>query len=132
MPTDFSTCADNALSFAVESAKIFPLQITLLHSLEQPDNLYTDYVGLNKEFIDPGCMYVKEEACKAEGNPPRIKRDCCGHLRNTWRSKGGCSQVVNEKNIDLVIMGTSGASGLKEKLWGSKTADIIAKSYVQC
>ena len=27
--------------------------------------------------------------------------------------------------FDLIVMGTSGAGGLKEKLWGSNTAGII-------
>ena len=47
VPTDFSTCADNALNFAVESAKLFPLQIRYFMRWNYPGTLY-DYVGLNK------------------------------------------------------------------------------------
>ncbi|WP_268225418.1 universal stress protein [Sinomicrobium oceani] len=37
---------------------------------------------------------------------------------------------VKEKNIDLIIMGTKGASGLKEMTVGSNTGDVITK--VKC
>ncbi|AXT58207.1 universal stress protein [Aquimarina sp. MMG015] len=37
---------------------------------------------------------------------------------------------VEEKNIDFIVMGTKGASGLKEKTVGSNTGDVITK--VKC
>ena len=130
VPTDFSTCADNAVNFAVESARLLPLHITLLHALEQPDNLYTDYVGLNKEFTQTQLHDVKEKLAKLKATfqeTEGVEIDTCVTHGGV---KEGILQAADEKNIDLVIMGTSGASGLKEKLWGSKTADIIAKSQV--
>ena len=50
VPTDFSTCANNAVDFAVQSAKILPVEITILHAFELKGNIYTDYMGVNKEF----------------------------------------------------------------------------------
>ncbi|MEM8998963.1 MAG: universal stress protein [Bacteroidota bacterium] len=39
-------------------------------------------------------------------------------------------KTVHEKNIDLIVMGTKGASGLREHIIGSNTGDVITK--VQC
>ncbi|MEO8711562.1 MAG: universal stress protein, partial [Parafilimonas sp.] len=50
VPTDFSKCADNAIDFAVHSAKILPAEITLLHSFEVNNNIYNDYMGVNRQF----------------------------------------------------------------------------------
>jgi hypothetical protein len=50
VPTDFSACAGNPLHFAVQSAKILPADIILLHAFEIKGNVYTDYMGVNKEF----------------------------------------------------------------------------------
>ncbi|HJY21420.1 MAG TPA: universal stress protein, partial [Hanamia sp.] len=50
VPTDFSKCADKAIDFAVQSAKIVPIEIILLHSFEVKDNMYSDYMGVNREF----------------------------------------------------------------------------------
>lgn len=53
---------------------------------------------------------------------------------NTIIFKGDVQLAVldtaKDKNIDLIIMGTLGASGLKEKFWGSKTASVIEKTLV--
>jgi len=37
---------------------------------------------------------------------------------------------LDEQNIDLIVMGTKGASGIKEKVIGTNTGDVITK--VQC
>ena len=50
VPTDFSTCANNAMDFAIQSAKILPAEIILLHAFEVNGSVYTDYFGMNKEF----------------------------------------------------------------------------------
>ncbi|MEO8712443.1 MAG: universal stress protein, partial [Parafilimonas sp.] len=34
------------------------------------------------------------------------------------------------KKFDLIVMGTLGASGIKEKLWGSRTAAVIGKAGI--
>lgn len=63
VPTDFSTCADTAVNFAVQSAKIFPMEVTLLHALEVKGNIYTDYMGVNKEFNQSLMDEVKINYC---------------------------------------------------------------------
>lgn len=45
VPTDFSACSDKAITFAVESAKILPAEIILLHALNIEGNIYTDYMA---------------------------------------------------------------------------------------
>ena len=50
VPTDFSNAAENAINFALQSAKILPAEVTLVHSFEVNDSAYADYVGVNREF----------------------------------------------------------------------------------
>ena len=50
VPTDFSACANNAVEYAVQSAKILPVEVIVLHSFDVKGDLYTDYMGVNKEF----------------------------------------------------------------------------------
>ena len=49
VPTDFSKCADNALSFAVQIAKLMPAGIVLIHTVESDTGMYMDYMGIQKE-----------------------------------------------------------------------------------
>lgn len=130
VPVDFSTCADNAVDFAIQSAKYLPVEITLLHAFELTGNVYTDYMGVNQEFNQTLLDKVKEELLQLE---KRIKEQEGVVVRtaiNRGSVKDAILEACEEKNIDLVVMGTLGASGLKEKLWGSKTASLIGDSKV--
>lgn len=130
LPTDFSRCANNAVEFAVQTAKLIPAEITLLHSFELMGNLYTDYMGINKEYNQSQLQDVYHKLAQLKHN---IKADT-GVTVETHVCTGAVKKCIlketTERNIDLMVMGTAGASGIKETLWGSKTADIIGKSRV--
>jgi nucleotide-binding universal stress UspA family protein len=130
VPTDFSACADNAINFAVESASIVPLQITLLHSFEIIANVYTDYVGVNKEFnttllneANSKLAKLKKEIEEKYGVPVDV-------VISTESLQEAISTTLQHTKFDAIVMGTLGASGIKEKLWGSRTANTISKSRI--
>jgi nucleotide-binding universal stress UspA family protein len=130
VPTDFSTCANNAVDFAVQSAKILPVEVTLLHAFELKGNVYTDYMGVNKEFnqslLDD--VHIKLAELK------KLIEETEGVIVSTHVAVtpliDAVLQATEELDIDLVVMGTLGAGAIKEKLWGSKTASIIGKTKV--
>lgn len=130
VPTDFSTCADNAMDFAIQSAKIFPAEIILLHSFEVNGSVYTDYFGMNEEF-NQSLLDDVEHKLHALKKSIQEKEDI---IVSTKIYRGTVKDAVIETAIteraDLIIMGTLGASGLKEKLWGSKTAAVIGNTYI--
>lgn len=125
IPTDFSSCANNAINFAVQSAKIYPASIILLHAFEANSDVYTDYMGLEKEFhhsllkdVEKKLEQVKESIEGTENVTVSIKI-----FRGTVRE--AVKETAIGENADLIVMGTFGASGMKEKLLGSKTASVI-------
>lgn len=125
IPTDFSSCANNAINFAVQSAKLYPASIILLHAFEANSDVYTDYVGLEKEFHH---SLINDAEKKLE----QVKESIEGTENvtvSTRISRGTVREAVMEIAIgekpDLIVMGTFGASGIKEKLLGSKTASVI-------
>jgi nucleotide-binding universal stress UspA family protein len=130
VPTDFSACANSAIEFAVQTAKLIPAEITLLHSFELMGNLYTDYMGVNKEFNQNQLQEVCHKLTEIKKNIKATEEVQVDTHVCTGAVKKCVLQAVNERNIDFMIMGTAGASGFKEALWGSKTADIIGKSHV--
>ncbi|MEP7111287.1 MAG: universal stress protein [Ferruginibacter sp.] len=130
VPTDFSSCANNAVDFAVKSAKIHPVEITLLHAFELLGDTYTDYMGVNKEYNQSQLNEVHKKLELLAGSINESEGVITDPYVYTGTIKESILHVTNEKNIDLIVMGTSGASGIREKLWGSKTADIIGKSHV--
>ena len=130
VPTDFLTCANNAVDFAVQSAKILPVEITLLHAFELKGNIYTDYMGVNKEFNQSLLDEVHNKLALLKSSIEETE----GVVVTTYIFKGTVNEAIlqtaEDKNIDLIVMGTLGASGIKEKLWGSKTAAVIGNSKV--
>jgi nucleotide-binding universal stress UspA family protein len=130
VPTDFSRCADNAIDFAIQSAKILPAKVTLLHSFEINDNIYTDYMGVNREYNLSILNGVKEKLAQLKKNIEETDGIVVDTLISTSALQDTIAKSVNEKNADLIIMGTLGASGIKEKLWGSRTAAVIGKSDI--
>jgi nucleotide-binding universal stress UspA family protein len=125
VPTDFSDCASNALDFAVQAAKHLSVDIVLLHSFEIKDNMYTDYMGVNRYFnqsmLDDNHQRLLTIKKAIESAAP-VKVTV---LIKTDNVKVSIEKAVEEADIGLVIMGATGASGLSEKLWGSSTATFM-------
>jgi nucleotide-binding universal stress UspA family protein len=130
VPTDFSACANNAVDFVVQTAKYLPVELTLFHSFELKGNVYTDYMGVNKEFNQS----LLDDVHKNLADMKSVIEETEGVNVNTFVALtplvDAIKIAVEEKGIDLVVMGTLGATGLKEKLWGSKTAAVIGYAQV--
>ena len=116
VPTDFSACAANAMDFAIQTARIIPAEITLLHSFDLPGTMYTDYLGVNKEFRQ--IQWNEDEKRLAD------MKESIGKMHDievdtrliTAPLKIAIDDISKSEEYDLIIMGTLGASGLKEKL----------------
>ncbi len=130
VPTDFSACADNAVDFAVQSAKIFPAEVILVHSFELTGNTYTDYMGINREFNQTLLLETNHEFARVKSVIKETENINVESYVSTAALSESILNLTHEKDIDFIVMGTSGASGLREKLWGSKTASLIGKSHV--
>ncbi len=130
IPTDFSTCSNNAIDFAVQTAKQLPVQLTIMHAFELMGNVYIDYMGVNREYNEAQLddIYIKLDDLKK-----RIETDH-GIKVHAYVENGGVEhsihKAVKERNIDLIIMGTKGAKGVQEKLWGSETGSVIESSKI--
>jgi nucleotide-binding universal stress UspA family protein len=129
VPTDFSQNALNALEYAIDVAKLFKAKIMVLHTYEVPfggasylKNI--DYklreiaeeqiVKLHKTIIDKGL----NDIVSIEFD--NLKTDLVSGIRD----------MVEVNDIGLVIMGTAGASGLKEIFLGSNTSNVI--KHISC
>ncbi len=130
VPTDFSSCAENAIDFAIQSSKFLPVELSILHSFEVRGDMYTDYLGVNRMFNQ---SLLQEAQLKLDQLKKQIEEKELVTVR-TFLSTNSLAEsvleVVRDENIDMVIMGTLGTSGLKEKIMGSNTASLIGKLKV--
>lgn len=130
VPTDFSACAEKAITFAVKSAMILPAEIILLHALDIQGNIYTDYMGVTKEYNQAlqNQFFHKLNAIKdIIKNTEGVKAKAIVSKNSL---KNAIAEVIDADDIDLIIMGTLGASGIKKVFFGSNTSSIIGSSKI--
>jgi nucleotide-binding universal stress UspA family protein len=131
VPCDFSAQSNEAFKVALDVASRTKAQITLLHILAIPPV----YSGSGEPLaIDPiAYASIEEEAkkrldkMKANAASKSIKANAevvYGELRSSLK------KLIESKKIDLVIMGTSGASGFSEVFIGSNTEKVVRFSTV--
>ncbi|MFD2526715.1 universal stress protein [Flavihumibacter stibioxidans] len=130
VPTDFSACASNAVDFAIQSSKTIPMEITLLHAFELKGSVYTDYMGVNKEFnqlqLDEVRMKLhdlKISIGKEHGIPVKTMVI----VENLGKA---IRQATEEEKFDLIIMGTMGAGESRNRFWSTKTGAEIGKTEI--
>lgn len=132
VPTDFSPCANNALDYAIEFAKNFEAEITLLHGFESNDpNIAELRTKIERDAFEQAenkLSHLKESllvrapkiACKTEL--------IIGYARNS------ILHLCNTQEFNLIIMGSHGASRaiaiegtpiVIESLYGSVSSGLI-------
>jgi len=123
-PTDFSEASENAQRYAISFAKAFGARLYLL-SVNQPFNM---------AFLDPLIVHdldTNREAAVRE-NLGRLRAEMAqqGIEVEAEMRRGSTSYEIvsfaKEKEIDLIIMGTHGWSGLNHVLMGS-TAEVVVR-----
>ncbi|MBP9098585.1 MAG: universal stress protein [Ferruginibacter sp.] len=130
VPTDFSPNANKTLDFAVEIASGARASIILVYVNDLLDTPFREKTALENKYGLPG-----EEAAEME------LEMICKNIREsmrldvTYQVFGGTVtsailDAAKENNASLVVMGTLGNTGFKEKLVGSITAAIISKSDI--
>lgn len=130
VPTDFSKQADNAVNFAIQTARLFSSEITLLHVFEMSGNMYTDYIGINKEFTDTVRNDVNQKLEQMKVDIAQREGIVVKWLVYQGAVNSEINKASEENDIDLVIMGTHGARGIRENLWGSQTWGVIRQSRI--
>ncbi|MGE3164136.1 MAG: universal stress protein [Planctomycetota bacterium] len=129
VPTDFSTGSESALRYACRFARCTASELVLLHVLDLP--LYY-YRTLETQSDSPRELrqHAFEQArAKAQEILTRLPEavDIPAHIRvrTGSASREIIAEVQEEKNIDLVIIATSGRSGISHALLGSVAEKVI-------
>ena len=125
--TDFSDCAEAALPVATAIAREFGAKIHAMHVL-LPDV----YTSLAPEF---GQVVAAGLEQAAEANMREIESRLSGlpHQTNVERVSHVWPTVqreVQRNNIDLVILGTHGRTGVQKFLFGSVAEEIWRRAQV--
>ena len=134
VPTDFSQQAEKALLLAYQIARNNGSNIILLHVMEYPKTLQVDTVGAGAfSYLDNIHESLSQEALKKLEHivtDPRFEVVTIIPQMENGNPFEGISQMVADQKVDLIVMGTKGASGIEEMLIGSNAEKVVR--YAHC
>ncbi|MBJ7882055.1 universal stress protein [Gelidibacter salicanalis] len=135
IPTDFSDNAMNAVRYALELLKYEKCDFYIMHAYQ--DAVHKETTSLTRENID---QVTKLMADKSAAELKRILKeinDISPNPRHNYHTISAnnilideADKIVDEKDIDLIVMGTRGKSNDKKITFGSQTLQVL--KYVQC
>lgn len=129
--TDFSDQAENALHVATQIAQKNEGAIFLLHVIPviAPVELISSKSSVEASIEEKYMEYVRESA---QDRLKKLQGKYTSTAMQTIISEGDLFKVtrqfLEENEVDLIVMGTTGASGLDEVLVGSNTEKIVRHS----
>ncbi len=134
-PTDFSETANNAFIYALNVAKKMNASILTLHTYALPD--VGTAIGFNlphqlSEFYDNIDINELENFRAALPALRKIADDngfdqigMRHALVSSASPKFTIVDVAKEENVDMIVMGTDGATGFKEIFVGTNAAEVM-------
>lgn len=127
VPTDFSKCAGSAMTYALNIALQTNAEIVCLHSISPYEGVDVDGSGL---------LWIKEyQQAKAKSLETWVKRfkrnvkfkDVKLSTRcNIGFTVSDIAEQAKDESVDLIIMGTTGATGVGGMLFGSVAGGVIS------
>ncbi len=129
--TDFSNAANNALLYAADIAAQCGAQIEIVHAFTQPVLTARgkpvlpeqDDIQADLKIVEAQLEKTKELVSEKHNVPISSNT-----LFINWQMD--FAEAVHGLQADLIVMGTTGASGLEKMFVGSNTAHIIQHSVV--
>lgn len=134
IPTDFSQNAWNATQYALQFLQNEKITFHFLHiniSLQKSsdENLHYSGISMKKEIPDHLSSEMNHWMQKVHAHYPNPKHTF-KHSIVQAPFVDGIREFIHKMNIEFMVMGTKGASGLKEMTLGSKTGAVITR--VKC
>lgn len=129
VPVDFSEHAGYALEVAAKVAKVFNAEILVIHMMGLSEAYLTKS---ESEEAAEAHFYMKLAKKRYETflNKPFIKGIKVTQMVQNYKIFSEINQVAKENNIDIIIMGSHGASGVSEIFVGSNTEKVVRSSDI--
>jgi nucleotide-binding universal stress UspA family protein len=145
VPTDFSDNAANALDYALALARHTQGRIILFHNSDIPltysgTNLFsagdlalgTDPLLPAAAMTNPELEKIYQE--KLQQLADQVRQQTGDSLAITsqyhWGSlTDNLNNIINQEKVDLVVMGTKGATSFLDRLIGTTTASVLKEAH---
>lgn len=133
IPTDFSVQAEYAYIMVKKLEEKIPVKVSFLHVMQVPDTVTMDSDGKISTCGEIDARYVETQRDIALRKLENLKK-LYGNAIETKLLLGKVTDSIlafaSEQNFDLIVMGTKGSFGLREKISGSETQMVARKSRI--
>lgn len=129
VPVDFSEQSEYALKVAASLAKKHDSEILALHMLELNETMLTSSAGFHPEQT----VFLLKLAEKRFGefmDKPYLNGISITPIIKHFKVFSEINEVVEEHGVDLIVMGSHGADGLKEIFVGSNAEKVVRNANV--
>ena len=127
--TDFSDCAQQAVTLAVEMARTSGADLTLVHTCEVPGYAYSEQSLAAADLLTP----IADHAQAKLDELVRTVREQCPGARGILKLGIPWEQILvaaDEVAADLVVIATHGRRGFSHALLGSVAEKVVRSSPV--
>lgn len=130
LPTDFSAHAEDALKVAAQIAKKNNSEIIILHMLELASQMNDAILG--GASIPETMLFMKKanEMLDEISSRPYLDGVSVTEIVKMDKPIHGISQVSKDYDVDLIVMGSHGSSGIEELIIGSNTEKVVRNSEI--
>lgn len=126
VPTDFSEPSERAVAMALELASTFGARITVLHVWSVPQAGYAEGLTWPIDEMRAAARRALDDTFKSitRRHP---STDAVLRMGLEWKE---ILDLVEERDIDLIVMGTHGRRGLPRLVLGSVAEKVVRMSPV--
>ncbi len=129
VPTDFSANAENALHYAAKIASKGSIKVILLHVFHwNPLHVHTNPELTKKELTNAETLH-KTKLIRLMNKFRYSERIDIEPVVRQDLAVDGILKEAEDRQVDMIIMGTKGASGIQKVLFGSNTVRVIEKAH---
>ena len=128
VPVDFSPISQKALRWAYELAKLFGAELTLLHVVEPhpyPDWGFGNAFAREEKLRDVTRKHMNR-LCERTEVPTQSVRDI---LTRVGKPFDEIVEASRELDVDLIVVGTRGMTGLTHVLVGSTAERVLRHAH---
>lgn len=133
IPTDFSVQADFAYLMVKKLEHTIPMQIHFVHVMAVPDTISLKQDGSFDTCGEVDVHYLEQQKAIADRKLAELSttygEEIFTHLL-AGKITDSILQFSIAQQADLIVMGTKGAWGIKEKLSGTEAQAIATRSHI--
>ena len=125
IPTDFSACADHALTHAIELADRFDANLHILHVVNELDPDWYGITDAQERAVKLRAQIREEAEERLHKLAPDDELETTISLQLSFDVADSINEYVEERAIDLVVMGTHGRKGMDRLMLGNVADKLI-------